>query len=133
MPCPPGPSCAGARATGRDAIAQLEPIVEQDADDYSALAPLGVAYALSGRKEEALRAGRRAVELYGYDRDQLFGVYVETLLSWIEAEVGEQDAAIDRLQRMLAVPNPYYSPERIRLDPAWRALRDHPRFAALTR
>ncbi len=44
--------------------------------------------------------------------------------------VGEYDAAIDRLESLLAVPSPTAVP-MLKIDPAWNPLRDHPRFQAL--
>ncbi len=44
--------------------------------------------------------------------------------------VGEYDAAIDQLERLLAVPSPTAVP-MLRIDPAWDPLRDNPRFQAL--
>ena len=51
-------------------------------------------------------------------------------LARIYTMVGEHDAAIDRLESLLAVPSPTAVP-MLRIDPAWKPLRDHPRFQAL--
>ena len=122
----------GARADLEAAAAELEARLEASPDDYTALPSLGLVYAMLGRSEEALAAGARAAELYGIDRDRFFGLNVEIHVAWIEAEVGEHEAAINRLIRLLALPNPYLSPARLRIDPIWDPLRDNPRFVDLT-
>ncbi len=51
-------------------------------------------------------------------------------LARIYTMVGEYDAAIDRLERLLAVPSNTAVPG-LRIDPTWDPLRDHPRFQQL--
>jgi len=113
------------------AVTYLEAMLDQAPDDYTAMPSLGLAYAMLGRSDDALAVGHRAVELYGMDRDRFFGLNVEIHVAWIEVLVGEHEAAIDRLVRVLAVPNLYLSAAKLRLDPIWDPLRDNPRFAAL--
>lgn len=45
----------------------LEPVVESSPNDYHAQAKLGIAYALIGDFEKAVKAGRRAKELLSVD------------------------------------------------------------------
>ena len=47
------------------------------------------------------------------------------------AAVGELEAAIDRLEYLVTIPNLFVSIPLLRLDPIWDPLRDHPRFQAL--
>jgi hypothetical protein len=43
--------------------------------------------------------------------------------------VGEHEAALDGIEHLLAIPSGVYLPrEFLKLDPAFRPLRDHPRF-----
>jgi hypothetical protein len=51
-------------------------------------------------------------------------------LARIYTMVGEYDAAIDRLEALLAVPSPMSVP-MLRVDPTWNPLRGHPRFRRL--
>ena len=44
--------------------------------------------------------------------------------------VGERDAAIEQLEHLMSIPFDLAGPG-LRLDPAWDALRDHPRFQKL--
>ncbi len=122
---------AGAERDFTAAAYFLEAMLDSNPDDYTALASLGLAYAGLGRKQQALERGRHAASLYGMDHDTFFGLNLEQYVARIEAEVGEDDAAIERLERLLSVPNPYLSPAVLQIDPAWDPLRDNPRFAAL--
>lgn len=91
---------------------------------------LAYAYAGVGRKEDALREARRAVELFPISGDAYFGPSVEVWRAAVEARVGEKDAAIDRIQHLLSIPS-YLSSGLLRIDPKWAPLRDDPRFQKL--
>ena len=93
---------------------------------------LGLALAYAGRCAEALREGERGVALQPIAADAYWGPYVEHQLARIEARCGEHRRAIDRLERLLAVPY-LLTPAWLRIDPNFEALRGEPRFAALTR
>ncbi len=58
------------------------------------------------------------------------GAYRVEDLARIYAMVGEYDAAIDQLERLLALPSITAVP-MLRIDPVWEPLREHPRFQAL--
>jgi hypothetical protein len=80
-----------------------------------------------GRKEDALREGRRAVELLPVEKDSINGPVVLDVLAMIYAWVGEKDLAIDQLTR--AIQHPGSSPYGVlRLFPHWDPLRGDPRF-----
>lgn len=63
-------------------------------------------------------------------RDGYFGPYVQLLLARIYLLNGEPERALDRLEPLLGIPF-YVSPGWLRLDPAFDALRGHPRFERL--
>jgi TolB-like protein/Tfp pilus assembly protein PilF len=65
---------------------------------------LGWLYAFMGRKEDAIREGRRAVELKPESKDAVDGVIVNCYLALIYARVGEKDLAFPLLQRLLKTP-----------------------------
>src|SRR5262249_1893415 len=65
--------------------------------------------------------------------DALMAPGIEEFLARTEAQVGEADRAISRLEHLLTIP---YGPAPItqallRLDPSWDPLRNHPRFQKL--
>ncbi len=91
---------------------------------------LGYAYAGLGRNEEAIREGRRAVNLLPVSKDAFNGPRPRERLARIYVWVREDDAAIDELEYLLSIPS-LTSVPGLRLDPAWDPLREHPRFQAL--
>ncbi len=93
---------------------------------------LGLAYARLDRKEDAIPEGRAAVDLMPISVDAITGPFYAAGLAQIYTMVGEYDAAVEILQRLLDIPS-YLSPEWLRLDPRWDALRDHPGFQELVR
>jgi tetratricopeptide (TPR) repeat protein len=91
---------------------------------------LGIAYAGLGRKEEAIREGKRGVELGPVSKDAIAGSYWVRDLAEIYTMVGEYDAALDEIEYLLSIPG-WISYHDLRLDPIWDPLRDHPRFQEL--
>lgn len=91
---------------------------------------LGVAYAALGWDEEAIREGKKAVELLSVSRDAMDGVDSPASLAEIHVMVGDYDHAIDLLEYLLSVPG-WLSVHWLQLDPTWDALRGHARFQAL--
>jgi TolB-like protein/Tfp pilus assembly protein PilF len=99
-------------------------------DDPMALVTLGLLDAGLGRKEDALREGRRAVELRPLADDAVDGATVLSSLAMIYAWVGDVNAALDQLDLLARIPNgPAYG--QLKYDPAWDSVRSDPRFAAM--
>jgi serine/threonine-protein kinase len=99
-------------------------------DDGQRHVLLGLALAYLGRKADAVREGRRGVELMPISRDGYLGPYVQLQLARIYILTGEPDLALDQLEPLLKVPF-YLSPEWLRIDPAFDPLRATPRFRKL--
>ncbi|MGB9473796.1 MAG: tetratricopeptide repeat protein [Candidatus Udaeobacter sp.] len=118
---------AGASAAFSGARAEQEEAVRKAPDDASKLCFLGLIDASLGRNEEALREGRRAVELLPATKDALNGTEVLYFYSVICAWTGERDEAIQQLQTLARLPAGVSYGE-IRLDPFWDPLRGDPRF-----
>jgi serine/threonine-protein kinase len=118
---------AGAYAAFSAARAQQEEAVRAAPDDASKLCFLGLIDASLGRKEEALREGRRAVELLPSTQDALNGTEVLYFYAVICAWTGERDEAIQQLETLAKLPAGVSYGE-IRLDPFWDPLRGDPRF-----
>ena len=108
----------------------LESKIEERPEHARFHSALGVAYAGLGRKEDALREGKIAVELLPVSKEAMRGPYRVEDLARIYVMVGEYDAAIDQLEFLLSIPGPLSIP-LLRLDPAWDPLRNHPRFKKL--
>jgi serine/threonine-protein kinase len=108
----------------------LEARIEQQPDDARFHSALGIAYAGLGRKQDAIREGKLAVELLPLTKDAWRGYYRASDLAQIYAMVGEFDLAIDQIEFLLSIPGGLSIP-LLRLDPVWAPLREHPRFKKL--
>ncbi len=109
----------------------LESKIDEQPEHARFHSALGVAYAGLGRKEDAVREGKLAVEMLPVSKEAMRGPYRVEDLARIYVMVGEYDAAIDQLEFLLSIPGPLSIP-LLRLDPAWDPLRNHPRFKKLT-
>jgi serine/threonine protein kinase/Flp pilus assembly protein TadD len=125
-----------ARMTNDEQKAQLaftaardeqEKIVQAEPDYGPALCVLGVIDAALGRKDEALREGRRAVELLPVEKDSVNGANMIHYLAMIAAWVGEKDLAFEQLALSARTPSGVTYGE-LKLDPFWDPLRGDPRF-----
>lgn len=119
-----------ARASFDLARKQFEENLQQNPDDYNMHSLLGIAYAGLGRKEDAIREGKRAVELLPVSKDAMWGPDNVENLVYIYILVGEQDAALDQIEYLLSIPSGISVP-LLRLDPRFDPLRNNPRFQKL--
>ena len=117
---------AAARAAFTAARAQEE-AVRARPDDGQTFCLLGLIDAGLGRKEEALREGRRALELIPVAKDTNAGPQVLYFFAVICAWTGERDLAIEQLETLAKMPLGVSYGE-LRLDPHWDPLRGDPRF-----
>jgi len=120
-------SKAAARAaftSGRNEAAKL---IAGQPDYAEALCVLGMADAALGDKEDAIREGRRAVELLPVTKDAIIGSKLVQYLSLIYAWTGEKDLALEQLSFAARIPG-YLSYGQLRLHPYWDPLRGDPRF-----
>ncbi len=100
----------------------------QDEPDYGPpLCVLGLIDAALGRKEEALREGRRAVELLPAEKDAINGPLMIKYLGMIAAWVGDKDLACEQLAIAVRPPSTV-SYGQLKLEPDWDRLRGDPRF-----
>jgi tetratricopeptide (TPR) repeat protein len=109
------------------ARSEVEKAVDKRPDFPEALSLLGMINAGLGRKEEALRQGRRACELVPITKDALVGVHFACALAQIYAWTGEKDLAIEQIEMVQRFPNPL-SYGWLKLHPYWDSLRGDPRF-----
>jgi non-specific serine/threonine protein kinase len=110
---------------------QLETIIAEQPNDARMYSSLGLAYAGLGRKEDAIRAGKRATELVPVSKDAFIGPERMKDLAVIYTMVGEYEAALDTIEYLLSIPS-YMSLGLLHLDPRYDPLRDHPRYEKLT-
>ena len=98
---------------------------------------LGWLYAFMGRKDDAIREGRRAVELLPESKDALDGSIMNAYLALIYVRVEEKDLALPLIERLLktagAVDSADYSitVNDLKYRWEWDPIRDDPRFQKL--
>jgi serine/threonine-protein kinase len=119
-----------ARAAFDSALVLVDSVLAELPDDWRVHIARGLALAGLGRREGALREARWVEESEIYRYDDNFGTWLAEYRAWILAQAGEADAAIDELERLLERPS-YVSVPKLRLDPSWDPIREHPRFQAL--
>jgi len=112
------------------ARAQQEKKVQAQPDYGPAWCVLGLIDAALGRKEEALREGRRAVELLPVEKDPVNGMIMIEYLAMIAAWVGEKDLACEQLATAVRCPTSgtELSYGQLKLLPWWDPLRGEPCF-----
>jgi serine/threonine protein kinase/tetratricopeptide (TPR) repeat protein len=116
-----------ARSAFTAARAEQEKIIQAQPNYGPPLCVLGLIDAGLGRKEEALREGRRAVELLPVQKDSVNGPLMLAYLAMIAAWVGDKDLACEQLATAIRYPSsPSYG--QLKLLPFWDSLRGDPRF-----
>jgi len=100
-------------------------------------ANLGWFYAFAGRKDEAIREGKRAVELKPESKDAFDGAIMNCYLALIYARVGEKELAIPLIERLLKTPGAVDSVDYsitvndLKHRWEWDPIRNDPRFQKL--
>jgi serine/threonine-protein kinase len=112
------------------ARAEQEKTVQAQPNYGPAWCVLGVIDAALGRKEAALREGRRAVELLPVEKDPVNGMVMIKYLAMIAAWVGEKDLACEQLATAVRHPTSGLdlSYGELKLMPWWHPLRGDPCF-----
>jgi TolB-like protein/Tfp pilus assembly protein PilF len=115
----------------------FEKAVEEAPESADRHGNLGWFYAFAGRKEDAIREGRRAVELKPESKDAYDGAIMNCYLALIYARVGEKDFAISLIERLLKTPGAVDSVDYsitisdLKYRWEWDPIRDDPRFKKL--
>ncbi len=121
----------GDQQAARDAFTkartELEKIARDQPDYAEALCALGVVDSALGNKEDAIREGRRAVELMPVSKSAIEGPLLIKYLAVIYAWTGDKDRAFEQLNKAVHLPG-YLSYGELRLNPIWDPLRGDPRF-----
>ncbi len=95
--------------------------------DYRIHASLGNALAGLGQKEEAIAAGKRAIELMPVEKDAYIGPQYIFDLARTYTLLGMQEEALAQIDLLLSIPAKF-SVELLETSPRWDTLRDHPRY-----
>jgi len=119
-----------ARSAFQRARSILEKAIQEGSDDASRHMMLGMVFAGLGEKNAAIAEGKRAMMLLPESRDALDGPKMTLALAQIYAWTGENDAALELLERSLITPAGV-TVSSLKLDPIWDPLRSDGRFQAL--
>ncbi len=129
---------SGDRAQAQELFEISRPVLEAEAlahpESELRHARLGVLYAYMGRKAEAIREGKRAIELKPVASDAYDGPEQLCMMALIYAWVGEPDQAIAIIRKQLPAPAGVFFYEasmswwELRLRWEWDPLRKDPRF-----
>ena len=117
----------GARAEYEVSRGYLETVLAERPDDYRLFASLGMTLAGLGRQEEAVAAGRKALEMMPIEKDVYIGHQLLLDLAVSYARLGMVEEALEALDRLLSIPAKF-SVRLLEIDPRWDGLRDHPRY-----
>jgi serine/threonine-protein kinase len=121
---------AAARTAFESARVRLDSALSELPDDARVHAARGLALAGLGRRDEALREARWLRQSVVYREDAAGGTVLAEDRARILAQAGDAGAALDEIERLLAEPS-FLTVHKLRLDPLWDPIRDHPRFKAL--
>ena len=116
-----------ARSAFTVARAEQEKIIQAQPNYGPPLCVLGLIDAGLGRKEEALREGRRAVELLSVEKDPINGIAMIKYSAMIAAWVGDNDLACEQLAVAIRPPS-RLTYGQLKLLPFWDPLRSDPCF-----
>jgi len=108
----------------------LEADVRRDPNDGRTHSTLGVVCAALGRREEAVREGKKGVELLPLAKDPVYGIPHVIDLAQIYGLIGDDARAVEQLEVLLSRPG-WISVPWLQMDPRFGPLRDKPRFQAL--
>jgi len=120
-----------ARSTFTKARKELGETVRDQPDYAAAICALGVVDAVLGNKEDAIREGKRAVELMPVSKSTIEGAMLIQYLAVTYAWSGDKDRAIERLTERAKLPVAGLSYGDLRLNPLWDPLRGDSRFEAI--
>jgi serine/threonine protein kinase/Tfp pilus assembly protein PilF len=129
---------AAAHESWRQARAELEPFLKEQAENPALIGDLALTNMGLGDKAAALALSERAMAVIPIEKDVVGGPTPLEVLARVAAQLGERDRAIAALQKLLSIPyagplasNLPLTPALLRLDPMFDPLRNDPRFQEL--
>jgi TolB-like protein/Flp pilus assembly protein TadD len=121
----------GDNAQAKSALTAARTIFERTTNeqpDYAqAWSYLGLTDAMLGRRDDAIREGKRACEVLPFSKDSWIGSIWITNLAMIYTVCGDKNAALERLETSVKLPVGVSYGE-LKQSPDWDALRGDPRF-----
>jgi tetratricopeptide (TPR) repeat protein len=114
----------------RKALDIMEEEVQEHQDDHRYQSALGLAYAGVGNREEAIQAGKLAIEILPLSKDAFYGVSPHLEMALIYDILGESDMALDHLEQVLSIPN-YFNVNWLKQDVRYENIRNSSRYDTL--
>ena len=111
-------------------IPLLQEVLKQYPDDPRYHSSLGVVLAGTGKSEEAIRHGKKAVELLPLSEDAAYGIPHVADLAQIYAYLGDVDRALEQIEILLKIPS-WYNPDWMDMDIRFASLWGLPNYEAL--
>jgi TolB-like protein/Flp pilus assembly protein TadD len=122
---------AAAHAAFDSALVTIDSAIVKWPEDWPIHEARGHSLAGLGRRAEALAEIRAMRESFIYRKDAFLRHYIGIGMARVFAELGDANSAVDELDRVMSQPRNGFTVHRLRLEPAWDRVRDHPRFRAL--
>ncbi len=110
-----------------EAVRFLQQEIEKRPKDHRLPSALGLAYAALGRRDKAVSAGLKGMELMPYSSDALLSTQRIFDMACIHSLLGETDEALEYVKLLVSRPNDTGG-AKLRLSPALANLRKDPRF-----
>jgi adenylate cyclase len=111
-------------------------LLKKTPNDFRIYRNLGIDYAALGEKEKALENANRAGQLMPPSKDAMIGVVPIEALAVVYTYLGEQDKAIDILEKLLKLPRGFAVTATIPLyktHPYWKLLWGNARFRKMVK
>ena len=129
---------SSARESWQQARNELEPLLNEQPENFVLMGDLSLTDASLGDKGAALTLAERGVSANPLEKDAVAGPRSIEILARVAAQIGESDRAIASIQKLLSIPsegplglNEPLTPALLRLDPMFDPLRNDPRFQKL--
>jgi TolB-like protein/class 3 adenylate cyclase/Tfp pilus assembly protein PilF len=129
---------AAAQESWRQARNEMEPLLQEQPENFGLIGILALTNMGLGDKAAALALSERAMAVIPMEKDALVGPAPIEIFARVATQIGEHDRAIATLQKLLSIPyagplpeNVPLTPALLRLDPMFDPLRSNPRFERL--
>ena len=120
---------ATAQKLWQEVRTELEPLYSPDTDDVYFVQSLALAIGELGESKRAVAMMQQLTDVL-LTNNPLDALNARSWLAKLEAQLGNQDAAIEQLTALLKIPSPLNAGD-LRHNPVWDPLRSDPRFAKI--
>jgi TolB-like protein len=118
------------KSEAEEARVSLEKELSDRPDELVVRTELAWVYLALDRKADALRMSKEAADLLTIEMDAILGPVGQVGLAEMEAWTGKPEEATKRLWHLLSIPSGI-SIARLKIDPVWDPIRNHPDFQKL--